>query len=339
MLTNRLVTVALFLLGTLATQVVAQDAADEKWRTAHLSADAAGPDFEVQGEYEGSIAVGDTAAGDSTQKIGVQVIALGDGRFRAVVLQGGLPGDGWTGKPRDREVMTGQTKGDVTSFRGAGKTATIKDELLTFYADDEELGQLKKVIRESETLGMEPPKGAIVLFDGSSTDNFEGGQLSDDGSLMHGTTSKEKFGDCQLHLEFQLSYMPFADGQRRSNSGVYLQGRYECQVLDSFGLEGVDNECGGIYGIAAPKVNMCFPPLSWQTYDIDFTAAKFDETGKLQDDARMTVRHNGVTIHHNIKLPRSTAAATWKLGPEPGPLYLQDHTNPVRYRNIWMVKR
>lgn len=159
--------------------------------------------------------------------------------------------------------------------------------------------------------------------------------MSDDKLLMQGVTSKETFQSCQLHLEFMLSFMPNARGQGRSNSGCYLQGRYEVQMLDSFGLTGENNECGGIYTISKPKVNMCFPPLSWQTYDIDYHAAKFDSAGKKTADAWTTVKHNGVVIHDQVKLTHSTTASPLKEGPDAGPLYLQDHGNPVRYRNIW----
>ena len=140
-----------------------------------------------------------------------------------------------------------------------------------------------------------------------------------------------------MHVEFLLSYMPNARGQARSNSGCYLQGRYEVQMLDSFGLSGEHNECGGIYTIAKPKVNMCYPPLSWQTYDIEYHAAKFEAAGTKQSDAWMTVKHNGVLIHDKVKLPHGTTAAPVAEGPEPGPLHLQDHGNPVRYRNIWFL--
>ena len=110
------------------------------------------------------------------------------------------------------------------------------------------------------------------------------------------------------------------------------------QILDSFGLEGKNNECGGIYMIAEPKVNMCFPPLVWQTYDIDYTPAQF-EGGKKVKNARITVRHNGVLIHDNVELTHATTAAPLGEGPEPGPVYLQDHGTPVRYRNVWVVEK
>ena len=132
--------------------------------------------------------------------------------------------------------------------------------------------------------------------------------------------------------------MPTARGQARGNSGVYLQGRYEVQVLDSFGLAGEDNECGGIYQVSRPRVNMTLPPLQWQTYDIDFTAARFDSAGEKTANARLTVRHNGVLIHDDLELPGTTGGGDPE-GPEPGALHLQDHWNPVFYRNVWVLPR
>jgi hypothetical protein len=108
-------------------------------------------------------------------------------------------------------------------------------------------------------------------------------------------------------------------------------------MLDSFGLEGKNNECGGLYEIRDPDVNMCFPPLQWQTYDIQFSAAKFDENGNKTENARMTVRHNGVVVHEDVEVPRATRAAPLPEGPAPGFLHLQDHGSPVRFRNIWVV--
>lgn len=296
-----------------------------------LSVEQAGPDFALQGEYEGMI---DT--GDGRVKLGIQVIALGDGQFVAQATTGGLPGAGWNGE--ERIEVRGTRQGESIVFSSDGGDGIVQAGKITIVnVEGETMGVLEKVNRKSPTLGMKPPEGAVVLFDGKTADQFENGRLSEDGLLMQGTTSKHRFQDARVHLEFLLSFMPQSRGQGRSNSGCYLQGRYEVQILDSFGLTGEHNECGGIYSVAKPRVNLCFPPLSWQTYDIDFTAAKFDESGKKIADARMTVRQNGVLIHENVTVDHATTASPLQEGPEPGPLYLQDHGNPVRFRNIWIA--
>jgi hypothetical protein len=292
------------------------------------------PDFKAQGEYAGEVTAPD---GSEKLKIGVQVIALGGGKFHAVAFPGGLPGDGWFGA--NHIDADGEMRDGVVTFEGGEAKGQIKDGALKVMGSGgEELATLDKVERKSPTLGAKPPAGAVVLFDGSSAAAFQPGKMTDDGLLIAGATSKQKFGDCQLHVEFQLPFMPEARGQGRGNSGVYLQGRYEVQMLDSFGLSGEDNECGGIYSIRKPSVNMCLPPLAWQTYDIDFTAAKY-ENGKKVKNATMTVKHNGELVHKDVELPRVTTAAPVAEGDAPGPVYLQDHGNPVRYRNIWVVEK
>jgi hypothetical protein len=290
------------------------------------------PDFQVQGEYEGTV-----KSPDAEFKVGVQIIALGEGHFHAVAYPGGLPGDGWDGA--NKIEADGELKDGVVVFPGDQARGEIKDGVLRVLSQSDEVhAELKKAERKSPTLGAAPPDGAVVLFDGTAADQFEGGKISDDRLLVAGATSKRKTQDCQLHVEFLLPFMPQARGQARANSGCYLQGRYEVQMLDSFGLEGADNECGGIYSIKRPDTNMCYPPLAWQTYDIDFTAATYEGEKKVKN-ATITVRHNGVVIHKDVELPKSTTAAPVAEGPEPGPIYLQDHGNPVRYRNIWLVEK
>ncbi len=159
--------------------------------------------------------------------------------------------------------------------------------------------------------------------------------LPGSGSLV----SKQKFTDFFLHIEFRTPFMPDQTGQKRGNSGVYLQGRYEVQILDSYGLEGADNECGGIYKVARPRVNMCAPPLQWQTYDITFTAARFDSGGVKINPAQITAIHNGVPIHENLILPGPTGGALDRNENEPGGIMLQDHGNLVQFRNIWVVDK
>jgi len=150
--------------------------------------------------------------------------------------------------------------------------------------------------------------------------------------------TKELFFDCQVHVEFWLPLMADCKGQARANSGVYLQGRYELQVLDSYGLDSQDNDCGSIYKLAAPLVNASRPPEQWQTYDIFFIARRFNEHVVKTKNARISVIQNGVWIHHDLEVPGPTGAEIDQNFAEPGPLLLQDHGNLVRYRNIWARK-
>ncbi|HZZ73033.1 MAG TPA: DUF1080 domain-containing protein [Pirellulales bacterium] len=319
----------LFLIATFSAAPLASAAKGEA-ATDPAKADA---DFAYQGEYSGEI-----KGGDQALKVGVQVIALGDGKFHAVGHHGGLPGDGWDGK--DKVEADGELKDGVVTIKSAdGAVGEIKGGVLTVKTSGgDTIGALKKVERESPTIGAKPPKDAIVLFDGTSGDKFNNGKGKvENGLLVPRADSDLKFQDCKLHVEFRLAYQPYDRGQGRSNSGVYLQGRYEIQVLDSFGLKGESNECGGIYTIKPPLVNMCFPPLSWQTYDVDYTAAKYDDKGKKTENAKITVLQNGVLIQDQTEIPHGTTAAPVAEGPEPGPLHLQDHGSPVRFRNIWIV--
>jgi len=296
-------------------------------------------DYAVQGEYVGSI-----KTDDGEEKLGVQVIALGKGEFAAVSYTGGLPGDGWDRKEppmRIKEHGKRNDNGDVVFDAEQGR-GVIKNGVLTItVAGGKGKGQLKRVQRKSKTLNAKPPRGAVVLFDGKGVDKWKPGKMTGENLLEQGATSIPKFGDHTLHIEFRTPYKPLGRSQGRGNSGVYVQGKYEVQVLDSFGLEGKMNECGGIYSVKDTDFNMCFPPLTWQTYDIDYTAAKYDAAGKLTSSPKMTVRHNGVVIHKDVELPgnRNTTAAPVKAGPSKGPVYLQNHGNPVRYRNIWVVER
>jgi len=136
--------------------------------------------------------------------------------------------------------------------------------------------------------------------------------------------------------------MPDARGQKRGNSGVYHSGRWETQILDTFGLPRRDNHCGGIYSVSKPRLNMCLPPLVWQTYDVDFTAAQFDKDGKRTAWPRITVKLNGVLIHEDLELAKdftTSAPITSPLQSPKGPVFLQDHNNPVVFRNIWIIPK
>ena|GEM_PF-91268 len=152
--------------------------------------------------------------------------------------------------------------------------------------------------------------------------------------------TRERFGDCFLHLEFSPSEDPEEAGwQGRGNSGVYLMGQYELQVLDSFGRSGEMGDCGAIYGVATPDVQPYRRAGTWSTYDIEFRAPRFDDAGEKTESARVTAWLNGRKIHEDVEVPGPTAAS-WRRDEFPmGPLMLQDHGNAVRYRNVWVLPR
>jgi hypothetical protein len=196
-----------------------------------------------------------------------------------------------------------------------------------------------------------PPADAVVLFDGTDLSQWEGDSGGparwkvDSGwmEVVAGTgdiRTKQGFGDCQLHVEWMAPTPPHGEGQDRGNSGVFLMGRYEVQVLDSYDNRTYpDGQAAAVYGQYPPLVNASRPPGEWQTYDIVFHRPRFDASGKLRRPARMTVFHNGVLVQDDVVLTGPTAhqrRPPYVAHPEALPLGLQDHSHPVRYRNIWI---
>jgi hypothetical protein len=198
------------------------------------------------------------------------------------------------------------------------------------------------------------PSDAVVLFDGKDLSHWqvngkEPGWKIVEGAMVvppSGTpnggtiTSKDQFGDCQIHVEFATPNPPKGSDQGRGNSGVLIMGRYEVQVLDSFeNLTYADGGASAIYGQYPPQVNASKPPGQWQTYDIIFTAPQFKQDGSVETPAYITALHNGVLVQNHVALlGPMTFRALAKYAPHgpKGPLAFQDHGNPVKYRNIWV---
>ena len=220
--------------------------------------------------------------------------------------------------------------------------------------------ELKKVVRVSSTMGRLAPEGAESLIypgldnldawvhrDGkpASWKLLPGGVLEvyskASGNPVGGHIyTKKAYADSEVHIEYKLPYMPEASGAHRANSGLFLQGNYEVQILDSYGVDSGWTDCGAIYKVAPSRVNRCAPPGQWQTFDITFTAARFDEAGTMTAYPRMTVLHNGRLIHNDVEvfeLPWHPEVRRKSPHPDtPLPIWLQDHGQPVQFRNFWV---
>jgi hypothetical protein len=249
-------------------------------------------------------------------------------------------------------VLQGALGEGTVTFSGDGWTGTIKDSHFTGSKGDKKF-DLQHIVRVSPTEGAKPPRGAVVLFDGKNFDAWakKSGKdwLTEDGppkwKLVDGGAMEvvadtdciithKKFGDCHVHVEFRTLGLP-------CNSGVFLQDRYEANINETYGrLDGTPN--GGFDNCTdkvEPGIRPSFPPLAWQTFDVDFTAPKFDAGGKKTADARATVLLNGVKIydHQKLDLPHGAAARLGEAAS--GPLMLQEHGMPVQFRNIWLMEK
>lgn len=211
-------------------------------------------------------------------------------------------------------------------------------------------GPFSPTIQEPITLPTEAPKGSVVLFDGKSTTEWvhRRGQAEcrwpiENGELVvkngPDIQTKREFGDFKLHLEFWLPNMPDAKDQGKANSGVFSHGRYEIQILDSYkNPTYATGGCGSLYGQKDPDADAIKPPETWNTYDIVFRAPRLDAEGKLLEKPKISVWHNGVQIHKDVEILKpSTASTTETKWLTKGPISLQNHGNPIRFRNMWVL--
>ncbi len=302
----------------------------------------------LYGEYEGVY----TAMGREPLAARADVISEGPGLYRATLAFTSAGPE-----PANLQIeIHGHTEDQRVVFSSYSNSAewlgTLQGGKLHIERRQQNYGSafdLDRFERHSPTEGMAPPAGAVVLLpykegvapDLSAWTNAEWEALPD-GSMRVKPRSgqnmtKEAFGDCELHLEFATAHQPTQQGQDRSNSGVYFQSRYEVQVLDSYGVLSGSGDCGGIYETAAPRVNASYPPEQWQTYDVTFRAPRLNADGTIKEPALLTVKHNGVLIHENQPVDHVTRGGVEGPFVDRDVIMLQDHGNPVRYRNMWVV--
>lgn len=295
-----------------------------------------------------------TAAGRDDYVAKGQIINVGRGLYKAKVGFGTNDGAQQYGYVE----IHGSAQGSKLMLSGYSNdvhwTGTIQDGKLRIGQQDAHYSgafRMDKVIHHSPTEGLTPPRGSDVILpyaqgaktnlDAMTNDKWE---ILDDGVMrVKGKSgdqkTKKSYGDVTIHLEFKLAHMPNEHGQARSNSGLYVQDRYETQILDSFGLMSGSGDCGGIYEQAIPLVNACYPPGQWQTYDVQFKAARFNKDGSVKSYPTMTVELNGVTVQRNHVFRKVTGGAVNDDVPEKGRIRLQDHGDPVEYRNFWVVDK
>ena len=290
-------------------------------------------DFQVQGEYFGTVA-------DGGGKLGAWVIGQGGDKYNVVFLPGGLltlPDDASGGWDKVTRVSGTGTAASLTTASGykAAITGTGEDRTMAGTNAAGKAFTLKRVVRKSPTQGLAPKAAwnATYWFRANTqadltkwNPNPGAPQLKYGGFLLKGVTAKEPHGTMFLHIEARTPYCPTCRDQDRGNSGIYLRGMHEMQVLDSFGLSGANNELGSIYRIKAPLVNAALPPLTWQTYDCYYTP------GAAANSATLTVYINGVLVQDKTQVTGITEA-----GFAGNSLYLQDHGHDVVFNNIWAV--
>lgn len=329
---------AFVILASQCSLVAAQDAKQTQApaikATAAVEPPTKDPEYALLGEFVGPILIGE----NQYEPLGLQVRPLGNDQFEALQYKGGLPGQA-TFAGEDPIQLVGRRSGAFVVLSGGPFAIFVNaGNCLVIDSMGNKVGQLERVMRGSPTMGAKAPAEATILFDGTNTEQFTTARMTDEGLLMEGADTKPLFQDFNLHVEFRLPYMPTMDGQKRGNSGCYLQSRYEVQILDSFAQKPVFNGCSALYRTKSPDLNMCLPPLQWQTYDIQFTAPRWAAGGTKIRNARITVWHNGVKTQDNFEIPNKTGAGKPE---EPNllPIRFQNHSDPVRFRNIWIVDR
>jgi hypothetical protein len=293
------------------------------FNSAQVSLGAGALDDNPQGEYSG-------IRGNTL--IGIQVVKKEGNTFEAIYYPKGLPGAGGQEDRTSIRRVKGISGDDRLSFNFGSWSAVWQHDRLDLRSVSEGLTHLQRIFRTSSDMGAEPPDGAVVLFKDGKIKALENGQLEDNEILLPGCASRTHFKAFIMHLEFRAGdSLPVVPG------GVFLQDRYEIRLMNSFGATGLHRDCGGIPGISAPRLNACFPPFAWQTLQITFFPAVFDDFGKKVRFARLSANLNGVSIHEELHLSKTTRGAPKEEGNSSGPIRFIGNRNELGFRNVWVL--